>query len=696
MTERPGLVGASNLESFLLLSADPAYILDLHDVILELRSAGHSLAIASVDPPRPDDAVHQLRAGNTLTAGPTLVARGRQLALSVADRVLGRRRRALLGAKFDPWFRRSVQQADTLALLDGDASVAAPVARGFNSRVAVYTGATAVEMLRLRPAWDRFREAMDEALAEGERSTPAPDKLLAAVADLGARSSSGRVDLIPYEAELLKIARRLVRRGRNVEALALIAAVEDHLDATASGLEALRLSAHLAEYGDLQDGHERAVTAAVGRADRALGEGDLDHVVDLTTAALGLSFHRDLHADEPHSPLVDDPAGFLSPLRGEVMRVLTSQLERRQASVLRSAPAGTNVVVIPGSYGRFARPVIEALSAEPELSVSVLDLTEHNNAYRWLGVDPMMIEQRLRRSLSADVDADPDLLQKLDSADVVFVDWADKGAVWASMVVPEDIRLVVRVHSMDALSPWILLVDWTRVDDLIFVGAHLRDLVLDMLGSRLANVRTHVVPNVVELSEFAGVSEPGAQRTLALVGWGKRVKDPQWALDVLEMLLQQDASWRLLLIGSDFGPSRVPSTNQYAERFRRRARSDALRHSIDYVGETTKVAQHLHRAGYILSTSVRESFHLGVVEGVAAGAVPVVRNWPVFAARDGARSVYPPEWVVDTPREAADRISAVAGDRATEVRRAQQHLRQRFDPDETRGQLVRIILGSNR
>jgi glycosyltransferase involved in cell wall biosynthesis len=63
---------------------------------------------------------------------------------------------------------------------------------------------------------------------------------------------------------------------------------------------------------------------------------------------------------------------------------------------------------------------------------------------------------------------------------------------------------------------------------------------------------------------------------------------------------------------------------------------------------------------------VRESFGLGIVEGAASGAIPVVRNWPFFAHMNhGARTLFPTEWVVDTPQEAADRLLAVTADESS-------------------------------
>jgi hypothetical protein len=62
----------------------------------------------------------------------------------------------------------------------------------------------------------------------------------------------------------------------------------------------------------------------------------------------------------------------------------------------------------------------------------------------------------------------------------------------------------------------------------------------------------------------------------------------------------------------------------------------------------------------VLSASVRESFHMGLVEGAASAAVPVVRDWPFFPG--AARRLFPQEWVVDGPATAAARILALTQD----------------------------------
>src|SRR5699024_7616689 len=133
-----------------------------------------------------------------------------------------------------------------------------------------------------------------------------------------------------------------------------------------------------------------------------------------------------------------------------------------------------------------------------------------------------------------------------------------------STVVPEGTRMVVRVHSVDVLSAPAQLVDWSRVDDIIFVADHIRDLFVRILGERVSHARLHVVTNIVPPENFPDPLLPDASRTLGVVGWAQVVKDPCFALEVLALLRQDDERWRLRLIGSDFGAHHAAAAVDYA------------------------------------------------------------------------------------------------------------------------------------
>jgi glycosyltransferase involved in cell wall biosynthesis len=157
----------------------------------------------------------------------------------------------------------------------------------------------------------------------------------------------------------------------------------------------------------------------------------------------------------------------------------------------------------------------------------------------------------------------------------------------------------------------------------------------------------------MDLRRMRQPKEPDARFTLALLGASKMVKDPRWAIEVLRRLREHDERYRLLLIGGKFqDPS--AATSGYAEALHQDLAELEPRGAVERISFTDDVPGALRRAGVIMSTSVRESFHIGLVEGAASGAVPVVRDWPFFPG--APRTLFPGDWVVDSPEQAVERV----------------------------------------
>ena len=166
-----------------------------------------------------------------------------------------------------------------------------------------------------------------------------------------------------------------------------------------------------------------------------------------------------------------------------------------------------------------------------------------------------------------------------------------------------------------------------------------------------------------------------------MVGWAQRVKDPLWTLDVLSQLRATDPRWRLLLIGRDFNSRAHAGAMAYRDEFRERAAADDVRDGLVYVGYTTDLPEALRDAGFVISASRREGFPVGPTEGAASGAVPIMRDWPMYASYEGARGVFPAPWVVQRPEEAVERILAFADPerRDEEGAAARRHVVASFD-----------------
>jgi glycosyltransferase involved in cell wall biosynthesis len=182
----------------------------------------------------------------------------------------------------------------------------------------------------------------------------------------------------------------------------------------------------------------------------------------------------------------------------------------------------------------------------------------------------------------------------------------------------------------------------------------------------------------MRLDRFGTDKTPKASRTMALVGWAQTVKDPDWALDVLEILRERDPAWRLLLVGRDFPDALTARGWQYRYRVEQRLASPALAGAVVRTGHVTDLPELFRDVGVILSTSLRESFHVGLFEGVASGSLPVVRDWPLTARWGGPTGLVPPGWVVRTPAEAAELILATE-DRRAAAAEAAAWARARYD-----------------
>ena len=688
-----GVVGHGPPRRVVALAADAAELDEVAEALRGMALRGHRVVLMWRDG-EPGPRLRQFKGRRPVR--PAVPRRPRALlrvARSASLRRLLADRGSLLGAlRLDPLAQRELDDADAVVVVGPEAE---KVARQ----------ATAVAPPRV-PADELDRWAhlartwtdLEARIADAEPLTREEALALLDRVDL-----VGGADRPARQESLARLVERLI--DRNEHALALRAAGLLEVDGDGEGVavaRGLRALARTTASGEGDPGLVEAVAGVVDAADRALEGGDLDLAVDRATLALRLLFHRELHADALSSPLVEDPDTFLASWRASRVGALlasptpqTPRLERVREGARRHTGTRPRVVVAPGTFPQFSPPVVAAL--EEVADVTVLPLNARPEL-RWLGTSRPLVDRRLRQAVGAPLPQDLVLREELEAADALFVDWADRGALETVMTAPAGLPVTVRIHSMDALSPWLHLIDWSRVGDLVLVSPHLRALVERLLGERLASTRVHVVPNVLQPERLPTHKTEGHRRRLLMVGWGQRVKDPLFALEVLAALRADDPTWRLTLVGADFLLNPVESTLAYAREFWARLVREDVRDAVELVAYTDDLAPHLAAAGFVLSTSRRESFGLGLVEGAASGAVPVVRDWPVFASLGGARSLFPGDWVVGTVEEAVARIRDLAEEPAWSQASAaaRQVVQECFATGTTQESFRRIVLGGAR
>ena len=398
--------------------------------------------------------------------------------------------------------------------------------------------------------------------------------------------------------------------------------------------------------------------------ERAGAQGDAAQVLE----ALKLIFHPTIEQGLSHSPIAEmDPRLrsylFTSPvvarLRGDGAIVEPAQVATTGVD-LPWAKAGGNQVV--------SAHVVQASRPRAERLLVLTD-TNFNFMEPIIGYWPQKAQVRIRQLGDEELDfcsvlqtvtdrlenrdaEVPEFLRKdLQWADTVYVEW---GSALAARLSGTDLtsvgspRLLVRIHKFEAFTMMPLLTRWENVCDLITIAPPVTRALTSTVLGLAERTRINYVPNCMDLVSFKLSKLQPAAYSIMLVGYDRLVKDPAWALDVLEQLRQlSDKPWKLTLVGEE-----PTAEGSYWDSFNQRCQQLGVQ-SLGYRSDMPEV---LRKATVILSSSMVEGVHISVQQGAASGCLPVVRNWPGLASLGGPETIYPADWVVDSPRAAAQRI----------------------------------------
>jgi glycosyltransferase involved in cell wall biosynthesis len=342
---------------------------------------------------------------------------------------------------------------------------------------------------------------------------------------------------------------------------------------------------------------------------------------------------------------------------------LARAFPRVEALAIRSAPLK---VVVAGHDLKFFTPLLHYLQALPGVEARV-------DQWSALAVhDPKHSEELLAW------------------ADVVICEWCGPNAVWYSRRKQDHQRLLVRLHRFELYAHYPGQVAIDAVDQVICVSPHYAELTRTITGWPAGKVVS--IPNWVDDLLFDRSKLPGAVAHLGMIGIAPARKRLDLGLDVLEALRRVDPRFTL------FVKTKMPweywwiwkldeERAHYRDVFRRIQTSPRLRHAVVFDSFGPDVAAWLRKVGFVLSTSDDESFHLSPAEGMASGAVPVVRHWP------GAETIYDRRWLHAGPAEMAEAIAHMAnsGQWREIAARAQEQLRSSYSLDRVCRQWAAIL-----
>lgn len=411
-----------------------------------------------------------------------------------------------------------------------------------------------------------------------------------------------------------------------------------------------------------------AVKAAMAICDGLLKRKEVRKVAALADRATRLLFDRTLHFERTSSPLAEDPAAYLAAWRSsDTGRLLTAPRGRTEAAAPAPEGRSLRLMIMVNSDGSVPDESTSAHLGEvrrhyesaPGVTVRFLDFAESEGLSALTSASRQLIDHVVVGQSVFGNKVESHLRPHLDWADVIMIDGCEAAAALVTLVDPGRTRIIVRMRDAAPLALWSHLVDVSRVDDFVFptvTAQAFARLIRPSLAADDAPAQ-HVIPDLIKLDTGAPVRwtpSETARFTLGVLDADSVARDPIWALDVLRALHERDPRYRLLLFGDGLDEKNREAAAAYEAR---------LSAAIDELGSwvmrhpAKDLAAMLPQVGVVVDGSVRQGFPHGLAEGITAGAVPVVRDWPMLAATGlGARDVVPPSWVVDTPDQAAELI----------------------------------------
>ncbi len=238
------------------------------------------------------------------------------------------------------------------------------------------------------------------------------------------------------------------------------------------------------------------------------------------------------------------------------------------------------------------------------------------------------------------------------AADVVAITCRLGNILFFSNHVRDDQRLYVRVHLQELRVPYLVNVNWERVNGLFFVAEWVRDdfsnnVWDDSLRKKMVE-RSHYVPNVVDPAKFIpNKSFPvdGRNLSFGMLGAIMKRKGHLKAVQLYHRILTKypDKTGEFYIQGHR--PRELKWMSQEDKDYEK-----AL---LTYI-EKNKIAEKIHFLPHgdplsffnsidiAVSMSDFESFHYSIPDGMLMGCLPMIRNWR------GAEKFYPSEYIFET------------------------------------------------
>ncbi|MEW5993343.1 MAG: glycosyltransferase [Candidatus Zixiibacteriota bacterium] len=266
-----------------------------------------------------------------------------------------------------------------------------------------------------------------------------------------------------------------------------------------------------------------------------------------------------------------------------------------------------------------------------------------------------------------------DMAELLQWADLAWFEWCD-GLIIEATRLPRTTSLVCRLHSYEVFTDMPGRVDWSKVDRLIFVADSVRKL---FQRQTKAPIQTAVIHNGVDTDRFVIPKSKNYGKKIASVGYINYKKNPALLLHCFKKIHEYDSDYTLHIAGQH----QDPRIQVYFEHFLRRHPLP-----VHFDGWVEDMPAWYADKDYVISTSLFESFHYSIAEGMACGLLPLIHDWY------GAEDLYPSEYLFADPDECLSLLKQLeAADKAELAQNNRRHIVNRYNRNDQYREIDRLL-----
>lgn len=222
-------------------------------------------------------------------------------------------------------------------------------------------------------------------------------------------------------------------------------------------------------------------------------------------------------------------------------------------------------------------------------------------------------------------------------AELVWLEWCDGLAIEASRL-PKTAKIVCRLHSYEAFTDAPRQMNWANIDHLILVSDTVGEILRE---SHKPAVPTTIIHNGVDPDRFPFIERPTRGKRIGSVGYINYKKNPSLLLQTFKAIHDRDPEFELHIAGEH----QDPRIKVYFDHLLPR-----LGIPVTFHGWIADMPGFYRDMDYVISTSLFESFHYSIAEGMLSGCLPLIHSWR------GADQLYPADCLFDTPSGAVDLI----------------------------------------